>query len=162
MQEMPMNRIRFYKPKDLERLKEIHRKQGFGYDFPQLEPGTGEDRKPVHDTYVSKIILADENDRPMGAMIGRKTTEVFLILDPECGSPAERWKHIQALYGASTLDGWRLGFTDAHCWIPPEIERGYGRRLRTLGFNKQAWASYCLKWEDKDFNPLLPYLNRKG
>jgi hypothetical protein len=149
-------RVREYHPEDLEALRALHAAQGFAYPFPDL----------ANPLFVSKLVLPERdadlpssssadgsagNDgqsggRIAGAALLRLTAETYLLLDPRCGTPRERWRRLLMLHAAAERDAWRRGFEDVHAWLPPPIAGRFGRRLERLGWVRDdAWTPYCKK-----------------
>ena len=129
--------VREYKEQDLESLQQIHAGQKFPYAFPDL-------RNPL---FLTKIVLTDgegSNEKIRGAALLRLTAEAYLLLDPSQGTPRERWQSLLALHQAAQQDAWRRGLEDVHAWLPPAIEKKFGRRLERLGWLRDAaWTPYC-------------------
>jgi len=129
--------VREYKEQDLESLQQIHAGQNFPYAFPDL-------RNPL---FLTKIVLTDgegSNEKIRGAALLRLTAEAYLLLDPSQGTPRERWQSLLALHQAAQQDAWRRGLEDVHAWLPPAIEKKFGRRLERLGWLRDAaWTPYC-------------------
>jgi hypothetical protein len=125
-------RIRDYQPEDEPALRAIHAAQGFDYPFPDLG----------NQLFLSRLVLEDDDGRPLMAALGRVTCEAFLLADPRAGTPQERWQQLQAMHEAMRRALHAQGLEDATCWIPPRIERAFGRRLRRLGWVRDAWAAY--------------------
>jgi len=69
---------------------------------------------------------------------------IYLLADPQAGTPRERWERLIALHRAAEREGWRRGLDDAHCWLPPRIARAFGKRLMKLGWSEPAWTCYWL------------------
>jgi hypothetical protein len=142
--------IREYHETDLAALRAIHAAQGFGYPLPDLN-------NPL---FVTKLILADEDSAPpeenrqpergaseiLGAALLRLTAEAYLLLDPNAGSPRERWQCLLALHAATERDAWRRGLEDVHAWLPPTIAKKFGKRIQRLSWVRDdAWTPYCKK-----------------
>jgi hypothetical protein len=138
--------VREYRESDLAALRAIHAAQGFAYPLPDL-------RNPL---FVTKLILseADEateaaNTKPpqekiVGAALLRLTAEAYLLLDPNAGTPRERWQWLLQLHAATERDAWQRGLEDVHAWLPPPIARKFGKRITQLGWNRDdAWTPYC-------------------
>lgn len=125
-------RIREYRPEDEAPLRAMHAAQGFDYPFPDL----------ANQLFLTRLVLEDGDGRPLMAALGRVTCEVYLLAHPREGTPQDRWQRLVALHEAMrrTLSG--QGFEDATCWIPPRIERAFGRRLRRLGWVRDAWTAF--------------------
>jgi hypothetical protein len=142
--------IRDYRENDLAVLRAIHTAQGFDYPLPDLH-------NPL---FVTKLILADgnsehrEENRPLevgatnvfGAALLRLTAEAYLLLDPNVGTPRERWQCLLALHAAAERDAWQRGLEDVHAWLPPPIAKKFGKRIERLGWVRDdTWTPYCKK-----------------
>lgn len=126
--------IREYKESDLDALRRMHARQKFDYEFPDLGD-------PI---FVSKLVLEDDAGRPAMASLARLTCEMYLLLDPQAGSPRERYDRLVALHATGERDLLARGLDDAHAWIPPSIAKRFGRRLEPLGWIRDdAWTPYC-------------------
>jgi len=128
--------IRNYEEKDLEALKAIHARQGFGYAFPDLG-------NPL---FLTKLILGREEGGKgiAGAALLRLTAEAYLLLDPQAGSPRGRWQGLLELHEATRRDALARGLEDVHAWLPPEIAKKFGKRLTELGWIRDdTWTPYC-------------------
>ena len=148
--------VREYSLGDLNELMRIHAAQNFPYAFPDL-------RNPL---FVAKIVLtgADGNESPgphsetcsspakeriLGAALLRLTAEAYLLLDPEAGTPKQRWRSLLLLHEAARRNAWRSGLEDVHAWLPPRIAKQFGRRMVQLGWQRDdGWTPYCKKLGD--------------
>jgi hypothetical protein len=152
-------RVREYTEHDLEALQAIHSAQGFEYTLPDL-------RNPL---FVTKLVLAEnapangnqpreeftasnsQSGRIVGAALLRLTAEAYLLLDPNAGSPRERWQYVLALHAAAERDAWQRGLEDVHAWLPPPIAKKFGKRLERLGWIRDdAWTPYCRRLAVRD------------
>ena len=130
--------VREYKESDLAQLKAIHGSQGFDYAFPDLS-------NPL---FVTKLVLTDNDQKILAAALLRLTAETYLLLDPNSGSPRERWQSLLALHAATHRDAWQRGLEDVHAWLPPPIANKFGRRLERLGWIRDdRYTPYCKKLE---------------
>jgi hypothetical protein len=142
--------VREYQERDLHALRTIHAAQGFDYALPDLN-------NPL---FVTRIVLTDdvakENDehrhpeasatKILGAAFLRLTAEAYLLLDPQAGTPRERWQSLLALHAAAERDAWQRGLEDVHAWLPPPIAKKFGKRIARLGWIRDdAWTPYCKK-----------------
>jgi hypothetical protein len=145
-------RIRDYQENDLESLRAIHAAQGFAYTLPDLN-------NPL---FLTKLILTDDRstnavsaetrkDKIVGAAFLRLTAEAYLLLDPQTGTPAQRWQWLLALHAAAERDAWHRGLEDVHAWLPPSIAKKFGERITRLGWVRDdAWAPYCKKLDIRE------------
>jgi hypothetical protein len=136
--------VRTYEEKDLEALRRIHAAQGFGYAFPDL----------ANPLFLTKLVLEEESreERPetnhkpsiVGAALLRLTAEAYLLLDPQTGTPRQRWEWLLGLHAATEQEALRRGLEDVHAWLPPEIAAKFGKRLTKLGWIRDdTWTPYC-------------------
>jgi hypothetical protein len=140
-------RVRKYEESDFPALRAIHAAQGFDYALPDLS-------NPL---FVTKLVLTGEQAAPnasaaspkekiLGAALLRLTAEAYLLLDPQAGTPRERWQSILALHAAAEHDAWQRGLEDVHAWLPPPIATKFGKRIARLGWIRDdTWAPYCKK-----------------
>jgi hypothetical protein len=140
-------RIREYTEGDLNTLRVIHAAQGFDYKLPDLN-------NPL---FVTKLVLAGENvgaggataartESILGAALLRLTAEAYLLLDPQSGTPRERWQWLMALHAATERDAWQRGLEDVHAWLPPSIAKKFGKRMERLGWVRDdSWTPFCKK-----------------
>ncbi len=135
-------KVRQYTEADLEALKQMHTAQGFDYPFPDL----------ADQIFLSKLVVEDEAGRPVMASLVRLTCEVYLLVDPRAGTspagsprdkPRERWQRLLALHTAAERDAYARGLQDAHCWLPPQVARSFGRRLLRLGWKQPLWTCFA-------------------
>ena len=127
--------IRDYRPEDEPVLREMHAAQGFDYPFPDLS----------NQLFLTRLVLEDDSGRPVMAALGRLTCEVYLLARPGEGAPGVRWRRLLVMHEAMRRALHAQGFEDATCWIPPRIERAFGRRLRQLGWVRDQWPAYSRK-----------------
>lgn len=127
-------RIREYTEGDLEALRKMHARQKFDYAFPDLGD-------PL---FLSKLVVDDEAGQPVMASLARLTCEMYFLLDPEAGTPHDRYERMLALHATGERDLLARGLEDAHAWLPPSIAKRFGRRLTALGWIRDdAWTPYC-------------------
>jgi len=135
-------RVREYNDADLGALVTMHRAQGFDYALPDLAD-------PI---FVSKLVLEDGDSSGTGkgaskivmASLARLTCEMYLLVDPNAGTPRDRYARLVELQRAGANDLRGRGLDDAHAWLPPPIAKRFGRRLEALGWLRDdAWTPYC-------------------
>ena len=126
--------VREYREDDLDALLGMHARQGFDYAFPDISD-------PI---FLSKLVVEDESGRTVMASLARLTCEMYLLADPEAGSPRERYGRLLALHDTGERDLLARGLDDAHAWLPPPIAKRFGQRLAALGWIRDdAWTPYC-------------------
>ena len=89
-------------------------------------------------------------EKIIGAALLRLTAEAYLLLDPQAGTPRERWQWLLALHAAAERDAWQGGLDDVHSWLPPPFAKKLGRRLERLGWLRDdTWTPYCKRLTER-------------
>ena len=123
--------IRPYKPEDAKALERIFERQAFEYQRPDADDPS----------FVSKMI-AEKNGAAGMAILARLTAEAYFLVDPDFGTPLEKWEAFKELHEASRLDCYARGLDDIYCYVPPRIARPFSRRLLRLGWERNLWPSF--------------------
>lgn len=125
-------RIRDFRNEDLEVLRSIYEKQGFSYDFPT-----------DLSAFTVIRVLVDENDQPVMALASRRTEEMYMFMDGGWRTPKWREQAFLFLHEHMRQTLVALGIHDVHAWLPPEVEKSFGRRLmRKLNWRKAEWSCF--------------------
>lgn len=90
---------------------------------------------------IKKCVEEPSGKVAMAACI-KLTSEAYLLVDHECGDAPWRWETLRELTEAVIQEAKEVGIQDLTCWIPPHLEKRFGRRLTELGFVKSPWQSY--------------------
>lgn len=129
--------VRQYRAADLERLQEIHARQGFDYPMPN----------PADRNFLAKLVVEEDGKVEMGAL-ARLTTELYLFVEPG-GDARKKWAQLQSLQRAMETELYEKGADDMHAFVPPEICKQFERRLtRRMGFAR-----------DDRYIPFVKYLD---
>jgi len=121
--------IRRIEPEDVPKLREIYEEMGFDYQFPDLTQAQFVD-----------VQVAEDEGTVVGAIISRKTVENYLLIKKDWKTPGWRQEIFMQLHLAAHMAVKELGFTDANCWVPPQVAKSFGRRLqRVFGWKKSVW-----------------------
>jgi len=87
-------------------------------------------------------LVAEDGGRVIAALIGRQSEQVDLVLDGSYADPRERWNVLVHLVSMGEIRLREMGIRSAHCFVPQAIVRSYGRRLKSIGFNQEAGATF--------------------
>lgn len=124
-------------PKDFPRLCELKEQAGLDYEMPDW-----------NDTLAgTQIVLTDAEGEIHAAAALRLTAEAFLFLDGEWGKPTDRWLNVLALHEAIRKEAKSLGLKNVHAFLPPEVAKSFGRRLRTLGWIREPFEPWVRSTE---------------
>lgn len=135
--------LRRYRHEDLEALHRLHAKQGFSYEFPDVDDLI----------FLEKLVLENEDGEIEAAALLRLTSEAYLLHDPEAGTAEGRMRAILELHEAMRLCAKARGLEDVYVWIPPEVTpatplpekkpaRGFEKRLERLGWRSNRWRCW--------------------
>jgi hypothetical protein len=124
--------IRPLRTEDIPKLRRIYERMGLDYAFPDL----------LAAEFVNVQVLED-NGEPVMAIASRKTVETYLLMDKSWKTPGWRQEAFTELHLAAHRAVRALGFRDAHCWVPPQVAKSFGRRLeRIFGWRKSVWTVF--------------------
>lgn len=127
-------RCRDLQPEDLPRLKEMFSRQGFDYEFPDVESAQ----------FLVKRVVVDDDGTVVSAVAARQTVEIYLLADPTYSTPRWRLEALELIHEDVRQQLESRGIYDAHFWAPPNVCRGFIRRMmKVFGWRKQIWQSYC-------------------
>ena len=121
-------------------VRELH-----ATDIPRLQAMQGDFPYPTLDNPLEEIlIVADAGDKPIMACAAKRLIELYLWVGD--ATPATKLAALRLVQRAMAAELRKLGYSEAECFLPPEIEASFGRRItKTLGAVKN-WASYCIRF----------------
>lgn len=127
---MPVE-LRDIEETDSAQIRDIHESSGFDYSLPDLS---------------SPLFLvrraAEVDGRPAIFAVARVQAEIFLLVDHRQGEPGQRWDAMRELNEDVMNELYAQGIDEAVCWIPPDIEPSFAKRLTELGFERSRWQSW--------------------
>jgi hypothetical protein len=118
---------------DLERIERIWRRQGFDYSMPDLDD-------PV---FAIGKVAEDGSAAAFVKIVG----EAYLFLDPNRGTPFDRWRTLLTLHAEVREECAALGISEVGCVLPPGLPKAFHRRLARLG-----WIDEPEDWKRKTFH----------
>jgi hypothetical protein len=137
--------VRKLRESDIPVLKELHERRGFGYSFPDLW-----DYKlnRISQEFADVQVRVDEEDRPVIAVACRKTVEAYLWMDEQWRTPRWRMAALVEIHEAVRVRLVELGVRDIHAWLPPEVCKAFGKRLRQVfGWLPSRWQCWSRRTE---------------
>lgn len=144
--------IREYSPLDLGRMMQIHTANGLPANcFPDLVIEDAGGRTVANPLFLVKETVEHDGQAVMGGFL-KATSEAFLIVDHEAGTPEQRWEWLQELTKLVAAKAWARGLDEITVWIPPEIIETFEKRLLELNFLRSPWQSYTLQLTGRDKN----------
>lgn len=126
--------LRRFQPQDERAIENVFVAQGFDYELPDLS------RFP----YLQ--ILADEHNQARIVVGCRNLAEVFMLTDPSWETPKVRMEGLKSIHESMRQELAKANVAEAIAWLPPQIERPFGRRLmRSFGWFEPLWKCVALK-----------------
>ena len=127
---------------DIPRIRELHAKAGYGFEFPL---GKKHAYLPRRDPLLSSWV-AEEDGQVVcwaGAIL---QPEVMAIMDPDYGSPHQRMKAFASFHPLLAKDLAEQGHKRAFANLDPRFP-GFGRHLKPLGW-WPVWRQVCIWTKD--------------
>jgi hypothetical protein len=135
--------IRKFEDADLAYAREIHRASGLSEAcFPDLYVRVNGREEP-NALFIEKAIM-EVGGSPVMCSFLRVTSEIFVLVDHEKGTPEERWEWMRELKEHMVREAFRHGLDQMTAFIPAEIEKSFAKRLEELGFIKSPFVPYTL------------------
>lgn len=132
-------KVRDCEPSDLPRLQELFNQHGFEYDLPDLSR-----------MLSAKVVESD--GAIVQAILARTTVEVYMLGDQQWSTPALRFAALQKIHEAMRQELVIKGIEDVHCWLPPQVAKSFGRRLRhSFGWAKPLWEHMTRSTAPREF-----------
>ncbi|SRR5713101_53220 len=123
-------KIRHATAGDAKALKAIHAQMGLDYELPDLNKMAG------------RLVFEDDAGVVRMAILLRPTVEAYMLVDREDKvSARERWSRFLCMHKAAMQDAVSQGIEDAYAFLPPQLDRSFGRKLKRLGWFRpwDAW-----------------------
>ena len=115
---------------DESRLLELQQKQGLDYPLPAMAE------------MLDSSAACDDGEIVL-ACLARPTVELYLLGDPQWRTPAWRFAALGQVHTDLQNRLRRHKITDAHIWLPPQMARTFGGRLkRSFGWSRAEWTSF--------------------
>ncbi len=115
---------------DIPSLRNMHALSGLDYKFPDL---TSE--------FMEAVLVIESDGVPVAACAAERIPQLYLWMEDD--HPAARMHYIKVLHDAMAKVLSSKGYHEANCFIPPQLERSFGRRLmRTFNWVRN-WPSFA-------------------
>ena|SRR5690242_21295697 len=124
--------IRALKPSDIPTLRNWYETSGFSYDFPDVRG----------DRMESVLVFTDDNDAPLAAVAAERIVQLYLWMDENL-HPAAKLRIIRELHDGMVPVLRSKAYHEANCFLPPELEKSFGRRLMNTFKWVRNWPSFA-------------------
>ncbi len=132
-------RVRAFEKRDVPKVEQIFRDMGFDYEFPDLSD-------PI---FERVSVLVDDDDSPVQVLAAKKTVEMYLLMDKDWANPRWRLEGFKRIHEEMRMALLDVGYADANAWLPPEVEKSFGRKLvRLFKWTRGRWQSYSRNLKD--------------
>ena len=124
--------IREYEEKDFEAIRMMHIGSGLPSNcFPD-----------PHDPNFCVRLVAEENGRVVEAAMVRVVGEGYVLVDHASATPEKRNEILERMIARGLMESSYRGLDQVTAWIPPLLEKSFGKRLENLGFMRSPWPSF--------------------
>lgn len=138
--------IREFTAGDFIHAFELHEASGLDRRcFPKLYLQVGE-KVESNALFIEKAQMEVDGEPVMSCFL-KVTSEVYILVDHTKGTPEERFEWLKEMREYMEKKAREHGLSDVTCWVPPEIDKSFGKRLEDLGFVRSPWQSYTLVLE---------------
>lgn len=123
--------VRMLTPSDVPRLKKIYKKMGVPLPFPDLKE------------FLPMPVIVDEKNRVVAGVGCMPAVEIYLFLDKSWETPGMRLEAFKVLHEWVRKDLLARGVIEAHAFVPPEMEKQFGKRLiKAFGWIRSHWPCF--------------------
>lgn len=125
--------------RDIPAIEAIHALAGYKFPLPNL----------LSPMIEGVEVVVDDADAPIMAAAAKRGVELYLFCPPGGPMhPAVKIEGVRMLHESLRNTIVQKGYSEGYAWVPPEIERSFGRKLRRLFGWDKAWSSYrILDWK---------------
>lgn len=121
---------------DADAVRALQAASGYAFQFP-----------PLHSPLVETgCMILDSAGSPIAASVAQRTPEILLAMRKE-GHPAIKLQALAMVHQFMRQELSSRGYAEGFCFLPPEIEKSYGRHLQRIFGWRKTWAGYALKEE---------------
>ncbi len=129
--------IRPFEVRDLEALKRIHENN----ELPAVCMPD-----PTNPLFFIKQVVEHEGKAALAAFL-KITAEPYLLVDKTVETPEWRWQALKALNETISTVAWMKGLEQLSAWVPPQLIKSFGKRLKDLGYSPSPWQAYTKNLE---------------
>ena len=131
--------------KDLHLAQKIHRENELPEGcFPNLYVTNERGELEKNPLFIIRAVCETPEGRPAMMAFGKLQAELYLLIDHKVGTAEERWAWMQEFKDWVAREAWRNGLEQITCWVPPEIDKSFSKRLEKMGFQKSKYVPYTL------------------
>ena len=117
-------------PSDIPVLRNMYEMSGLAYEFPDLH------------AMEEVLVVTDEQDRPIAAAAAERILQLYLWANDSI-HPAARLRAVKALHEGMATRLREKGYNQVNCFLPPEMEKSFGRRLMQMFGWTPNWPSFA-------------------
>lgn len=117
-------------PSDIPILKALAANSGYPYPDPE-DPSV-----------EAVVVIVNDSNLPVGFFLAKRIIEGYLLLANM--HPAAKLAAIRVMHEAAAPLLKAKGYDECNAFIPPELEKSFGKRLKMFGWGKN-WGSWFKK-----------------
>lgn len=126
--------LRPMKTSDISALEAIA--AGNGYEYPE---------ELNHPHIEAVLVVEDDQGRIIAAAAAKRITEQYFWAS-NVHSPIAKVNALQMLHDGMSEELRKLGYSETNCFLPPQVEKTFGNRLRKMFGWRPNWFSLYRKF----------------
>jgi hypothetical protein len=126
--------LRPLEPDDQDTVECLHGESGFDFKFPSLD-------SPLIE---AGCLILDAAGIPLAASVAKRAPEIVLAMRKDAHATVKLQALVQ-IHNFMRIEMATRGYHEANCFLPPSIEKNYGRHLRRIFGWEKSWQGYTLR-----------------
>lgn len=115
-------------------VENLQANSGFVFDFPALGS----------QLFEAGCLVLDATGKPLAASVAKRAPEIMLAMRRDAHATVKLQALVQ-IHNFMRIEMADRGYHEANCFLPPEIEKSYGRHLRRIFGWQRSWQGYTLR-----------------
>lgn len=122
--------VRPYRDSDLGAILDLHRRQGLGYELPELNK-------------MALSCVIEEGGNITHAVFLKGIVEAFWLFDPQREWKRQTLGRLLVLHKEVEVACRHHGIEEVDCWVPPQVlDSKMEKTMLKLGWEKPLWTCY--------------------
>jgi hypothetical protein len=136
--------IRDFEATDLATVKRLMQANGLPPEcMPDMVIENHLGQKQQNPLFVVKRVYEYKNETALICFL-KLRSELYFFIDHTIGTPEERWQMLKEFTEDMRQQAWKKGLDQMTAFVPPEVDKSFGKRMEDLGFVRGPWVPYSM------------------
>ena len=136
--------IRTFTAAAIPEMIRIHEQSGLPVDcLPDLYINVQPEKVEMNALFVVNAVKEVDGKIAMMSFL-KVRSEIYVLVDHNVGTPEERWEWLKEINAHMAEEARKKGLDQVTAFLPPELDKAFGKRLEEMGYVKGLWQSYSL------------------